>query len=68
MNAVNPRFILRNWLLERAIEAAENSDYNEVQKLLELATRPYDEPKPEDAKYFLQKPSWAFDLCVSCSS
>ena len=68
MNAINPRFILRNWLLERAIEAAEKSDYNEVKKLLELATRPYDEPKPEDARYFMMKPSWAFDLCVSCSS
>lgn len=68
MNKVNPRFILRNYLLEEAIKKAEGpqSDMSGVKKLLEFAKRPFDEP--EDVSVTENKPSWAFKLCVSCSS
>ena len=67
MDKVNPRFILRNYILQEAIEKAEtNGDLSGVKNLLELAKKPFDEPA--DPKFGANKPSWAFDLCVSCSS
>jgi len=50
------------------VKAETKNDYSDVEKLLELAKKPFDEPEPVDEKYFLAKPSWAFNLCVSCSS
>ena len=46
MNKVNPRFILRNYLLQEAIELAEGcqNDYSGVKNLLNLAKNPFDEP------------------------
>ena len=45
MNRVNPRFILRNYLLQEAIEKAENNnDYSGVTRLLTMAKTPFDEP------------------------
>lgn len=67
MNKVNPRFVLRNYLLQQAIEKAEESgDMSGVENLLDLASRPFDEP--EDKAVCANKPDWAFKLCVSCSS
>ena len=46
MNQVNPRFILRNYLLQEAIEKAEqNNDYSGVKNLLALAKNPFEEPE-----------------------
>lgn len=67
MNKVNPRFILRNYLLQEAIVQAETQrDFTGVKKLLTLAQNPFVEPA--DPKVCANKPSWAYDLCVSCSS
>ena len=67
MNKVNPSFVLRNYLLEQAIAKAEkHSDYSKVEALLAHAERPFDEP--QNAAMCANTPSWAFDLCVSCSS
>ena len=43
MNKNNPKFILRNYLLQRAIEKAERGNYSEVQRLLDLSKTPFDE-------------------------
>ncbi len=43
MNSINPKFILRNYLLEEAIRAAEKDDYSKVNELLKLCYNPYDE-------------------------
>jgi uncharacterized protein YdiU (UPF0061 family) len=37
MGAVNPHFVLRNWLIQDAIAPAENGDFSEVRKLLDLS-------------------------------
>ena len=68
MNKVNPKFVLRNHLMENAIKSAETSDdYSLVNTLLELSQNPFNEELVKDE--FTQKtPDWAFDLCVSCSS
>ena len=67
MDAVNPSFILRNYLLEDAIkQAEEESDFSKVEDLLEHAKNPFAEVKKE--KLTCNPPDWAFDICVSCSS
>jgi len=67
MESVNPKLILRNYLLQNAISKAENGDFSEVKKLLEIMQKPFDE-QPEFEEYTKLPPSWVKDLCISCSS
>lgn len=67
MDATNPRFVLRNYLAEQAIRAAESGDYTEIERLRLLLSRPYDE-QPEMAAYAAEPPDWGIGLAVSCSS
>ncbi|KAJ6666414.1 hypothetical protein lerEdw1_000688 [Lerista edwardsae] len=43
MNSNNPKYILRNYMAQNAIEAAENGDFIEVRKVLKLLETPYEE-------------------------
>ena len=43
MHAVNPKYILRNYLAQQAIEAAEKGDYAPVRELHAVLSRPFDE-------------------------
>jgi uncharacterized protein YdiU (UPF0061 family) len=68
MDAVNPKYILRNYLAQTAIEKAEKyRDYSEVDLLLRLLERPFDE-QPEMERYAAPPPAWAQQIEVSCSS
>jgi serine/tyrosine/threonine adenylyltransferase len=67
MNQVNPRYILRNHLAQSAIQAAESGDFSEIDRLLAVLRRPFDE-QPENAHYAQLPPDWASTLEVSCSS
>jgi uncharacterized protein YdiU (UPF0061 family) len=67
MHAANPKFILRNYLAQVAIEAAEQQDYGEVDRLFRLLQRPFDE-HPGMEHYAAPRPDWARDIRVSCSS
>jgi serine/tyrosine/threonine adenylyltransferase len=67
MNAVNPKYVLRNYLAQIAIEKAQKNDFSEVAKLLKILERPYDE-QPENESYAALPPDWASKLEVSCSS
>lgn len=67
MNRVNPKYILRNYLAQQAIERAQNGDFGEVNKLLAILEQPYDE-QPEHEAYAALPPDWAAHLEVSCSS
>ena len=66
MNAINPAFILRNYLLEECIKKAENGDYSEITKLLNLAQNPFKEI--EKTEYCSKVSSSGTKICVSCSS
>ncbi len=68
MNAVNPKYVLRNYLAQQAITAAvERKDYSEIDRLLALVTRPFDE-QPEREAYAAPPPDWGRQIVVSCSS
>lgn len=70
MNSMNPKYILRNYLCQSAIDAAELGDYSEVRRLLKLMEKPYDEQEGME-KYARLPPAWAYrpGVCMlSCSS
>jgi serine/tyrosine/threonine adenylyltransferase len=67
MHRANPKFILRNHLVQTAIERAQQGDYSETQRLLRVLERPYDE-QPEHEADAGFPPTWATQLEVSCSS
>ena len=67
MNRVNPKFVLRNHLAQSAIEHAQQGEFGEVEKLLKVLERPFDE-QPENAAYADHPPTWAQQIEVSCSS
>jgi uncharacterized protein YdiU (UPF0061 family) len=67
MKRLNPKFVLRNHLAETAIDKARDGDFSEVQRLLKVLERPYDE-QAEHAADAGFPPAWAQQLEVSCSS
>ncbi len=67
MHAVNPKYVLRNYLAQVAIEKAQQKDFSEVQRLQTILRRPFDD-QPEHGKYAELPPDWASHLEVSCSS
>ncbi len=67
MNLVNPKYVLRNHLAETAIQRAQAGDFSEVEALMKVLSRPYDE-QPEHDAYAAFPPDWAQHLEVSCSS
>ncbi|KAL3379261.1 hypothetical protein AABB24_000131 [Solanum stoloniferum] len=70
MNSVNPKYILRNYLCQSAIDAAEQEDFGEIRRLLKVMQRPFDE-QPGMEKYARLPPAWAYRPGVgmlSCSS
>lgn len=67
MDAVNPLYVLRNYLLEQAIVQAKNGDFREIGRLHRCMQNPFHERK-EFADFAEPPPEWASSICVSCSS
>ncbi|XP_075275682.1 protein nucleotidyltransferase YdiU isoform X3 [Opisthocomus hoazin] len=69
MTTVNPRYILRNWMAESAVQKANLNDFSEVRILQQILQHPFQRQQAaEKAGYSLRPPAWAKDLKVSCSS
>ena len=67
MLAINPKYVLRNYMAQVAIEKAQQGDYSEVNLLLEVLQSPCDE-HPQAEMYAGLPPDWAETISVSCSS
>jgi len=67
MHQVNPKYVLRNHLAQHAIELAQNKDFSEVTKLLNILSKPFDE-QPENSFYALPPSPDLQMVEVSCSS
>jgi protein adenylyltransferase len=71
MNAVNPKYVLRNYMAQLAIDDADKGDYILIDELFNLLKKPYDD-QPEHEKWFAKRPEWARHKVgcsmLSCSS
>jgi uncharacterized protein YdiU (UPF0061 family) len=67
MVRVNPQFVLRNYLAQNAITRAEAGDFAELETLLAVLRRPFDE-QPGREDYAALPPEWSKKIVVSCSS
>ena len=72
MDKTNPQYVLRNWMAEWAIRAAEKEnggDWIPTRTLLRILRRPYEvDPEAEALGFSGPPPAWSCSLRVSCSS
>jgi len=71
MLAANPKYVLRNYLAQQAIEAAEAGDLSKLETLFEVLKTPFDE-QPAHDELAAKRPDWAREkpgcATLSCSS
>lgn len=67
MRLVNPKYILRNYLAQQAIQDAEQGDFDELHQLLRVLAKPFDE-QIESQHYASPPPDWGRNMEISCSS
>jgi uncharacterized protein YdiU (UPF0061 family) len=67
MKEVNPKYIIKNYMLQEAIALAKTGDYSLVNDLLNIAQNPFDEHEKFD-KYAKPTPMEFANTKLSCSS
>lgn len=67
MKSTNPKYVIKNYMLQEAIEKAEQGDFTLVNDLLDIALNPFDEHK-EYERYSKSTPVEHVNLQLSCSS
>ncbi|HEH9439007.1 TPA: YdiU family protein [Aeromonas sobria] len=67
MDAINPKYVLRNALAQQVIDAADAGDMQPFERLFTALQRPYDE-QPEYEDLATPAPAWYCGGELSCSS
>ena len=67
MLKTNPKYVLKNYMLQDAITLAESGDFSKVKTLLHIASHPFDE-LPEFEYFANETPEEHKNICLSCSS
>ncbi|MDG1728995.1 MAG: YdiU family protein [Algibacter sp.] len=71
MSTINPKYVLRNYMAQLAIDDADKGDYKLIDEFFKMLKNPYDE-QPEYEKWFAKRPDWARNKVgcsmLSCSS
>jgi len=71
MNTVNPKYVLRNYMAQLAIDEADQGKYGLIDELYKLLRKPYSE-QPSSEKWYAKRPDWARNKIgcsmLSCSS
>jgi uncharacterized protein YdiU (UPF0061 family) len=71
MKSVNPKYVLRNYMAQLAIDEAEKGNNSLVKELYDLLLNPYEE-QPTMEKWYAKRPEWARHKVgcsmLSCSS
>ena len=71
MNSVNPKYVLRNYLAQQAIDALASGDASVMERLMTVLQRPFDE-QPAHDELAARRPEWARNKpgcsALSCSS
>ncbi|QKF73777.1 YdiU family protein [Aliarcobacter faecis] len=67
MKKVNPKYILKNYIIEEAIKKAQNNDFSLVNDLLKIAQNPFDEHKDFE-RYSKPTPQQFSNIKLSCLS
>ncbi|MGB5506382.1 MAG: YdiU family protein [Sulfurovum sp.] len=67
MLGANPKYVLKNYMLQEAIDAAEKGDFSVVDDLFKIAQNPFDE-HPEFERWAGATPNEFKNKKLSCSS
>lgn len=71
MDLINPKYVLRNYMAQLAIDEADKGNYSLIEEFYQLLKNPYSE-QPQHKKWFVKRPEWARHKVgcsmLSCSS
>ena len=71
MNLINPKYVLRNYMAQLTIDAANDGDYTLIAEMLDMLSHPYQDNSKYD-KWYVKRPEWARHKVgcsmLSCSS
>jgi hypothetical protein len=69
MQKTNPRYILRNWIAQLAVERTEKNDFSVIKTIHRILQNPFTfQEEAEQMGLASRPPQWAKELKVSCSS
>ncbi|NQY95256.1 MAG: YdiU family protein, partial [Campylobacteraceae bacterium] len=67
MQKVNPKYVLKNYMIQEAIDKAQNNDFTLVNDLLKIAQNPYAVHEGYE-RYMYSTPKEFSNIQLSCSS